>query len=400
MDQFDKLHEAQVLLNHYHHLASIDRDQKILEERYGKDVYADIRFHAMSLWLRQNGFLDGDGPQNVKESQVPQKAVDVAPKHRPRVNRTLANKKLISSFNSSTEIAQYLLREFGPVDEWAPYEPKFIKQYGGKKYKLILNRAIELEKQVSRSVVTNKFAEAENQPPLSVTLKVEGLTEFGGVPCYKVKYSPDEQEPYDWFVPTQNTEKLVLKGINCIFHNHKMTLDPKWICALAYKQGESYLFTVKSCLKFPNCLKAELEDPYGLIHLINIPKVLPSGMMLKCRVRGFRPEAGIKEFLSIKLPDLRELDRQKSLTDDTRKAAPDISRKAMEVFDMMKELGFHKCGREFTCSCCGETYGPNQGIVCDVRQLYLCNQCRAGQRKRERTTKSVRTIPTPMGNKR
>lgn len=77
-----------------------------------------------------------------------------------------------------------------------------------------------------------------------------------------------------------------------------------------------------------------------------------------------------------------------------------VDRKAMEIFDTLKELGFHKCGKPFTCSCCGNDFEMNQGIVCDTRELYLCNQCRGGQRKRERTTKSLRTISIPMGNKR
>ena len=75
-------------------------------------------------------------------------------------------------------------------------------------------------------------------------------------------------------------------------------------------------------------------------------------------------------------------------------------RKAMEIFEKMKELGFHKCGKAFTCSCCGESFDKYQGIVSDVKEIYLCNSCRAGQKKRERTTSSLRTISIPMGNKR
>ena len=75
-------------------------------------------------------------------------------------------------------------------------------------------------------------------------------------------------------------------------------------------------------------------------------------------------------------------------------------RKAIEIFEKMKELGFHKCGKAFTCSCCGESFDKYQGIVSDVKEIYLCNSCRAGQKKRERTTSSLRTISIPMGNKR
>ena len=75
-------------------------------------------------------------------------------------------------------------------------------------------------------------------------------------------------------------------------------------------------------------------------------------------------------------------------------------RKALEIFDKMREFGYHKCGKSFICSCCGESYEKNQGIKCDTRELYLCNRCRGGQRKKERTSNSLHAISIPMGNKR
>lgn len=75
-------------------------------------------------------------------------------------------------------------------------------------------------------------------------------------------------------------------------------------------------------------------------------------------------------------------------------------KKAMEIFDKMKSLGFHVCGKGFVCSCCGEYREAKQGIRCDVQELYLCNSCRAGQGAYERKSKSLRAITIPMGNKR
>lgn len=75
-------------------------------------------------------------------------------------------------------------------------------------------------------------------------------------------------------------------------------------------------------------------------------------------------------------------------------------KKALEIFDKMREYGFHKCGKSFVCSCCGESFDKNQGIKCDTRELYLCNRCRGGQRKKERTSNSLHAISIPMGNKR
>ncbi len=77
-----------------------------------------------------------------------------------------------------------------------------------------------------------------------------------------------------------------------------------------------------------------------------------------------------------------------------------FNRKAAEIFESMKSSGFHKYGKEFTCSCCRKKYLANQGIKSDTRDLFLCNDCRKGLRKRERKTNSVYAISTPMGNKR
>lgn len=79
---------------------------------------------------------------------------------------------------------------------------------------------------------------------------------------------------------------------------------------------------------------------------------------------------------------------------------PVFNRKAAEIFDSLKESGFHKCGKDFVCSCCGKQYYMNQGIKSDTGELYLCNTCRGKMKKRERYSNSVYAISTPMGNKR
>ena len=113
-----------------------------------------------------------------------------------------------------------------------------------------------------------------------------------------------------------------------------------------------------------------------------------------------KPSPIIVSLPNTKTPDDETIKRVEVTYGPSYSDAFNVDRKAMEIFDTMKELGFHKCGKPFTCSCCGNDFEMNQGIVCDTRELYLCNQCRGGQRKRERTTKSLRTISIPMGNKR
>ena len=85
---------------------------------------------------------------------------------------------------------------------------------------------------------------------------------------------------------------------------------------------------------------------------------------------------------------------------DKEDSEPVFNRKAAEIFEALKASGFHKCGKDFICSCCGNRYYLNQGIKSDTKELYLCYTCRGKMRKRERRSNSVYAISTPMGNKR
>ena len=84
----------------------------------------------------------------------------------------------------------------------------------------------------------------------------------------------------------------------------------------------------------------------------------------------------------------------------TAEPVPVHNRKASQIFDSLRASGFHKCGKDFVCSCCGLSFQANQGIKSDTKDLYLCNSCRSNMRKRERKSRSVYAILTPMGNKR
>ncbi len=79
---------------------------------------------------------------------------------------------------------------------------------------------------------------------------------------------------------------------------------------------------------------------------------------------------------------------------------PVFNFKAAKIFDSLKETGFHKCGKDFKCSCCGKQFYMNQGIKSDTKELYLCNNCRGKMKTRERKSNSLYAILTPMGNKR
>ena len=66
----------------------------------------------------------------------------------------------------------------------------------------------------------------------------------------------------------------------------------------------------------------------------------------------------------------------------------------------VQELGKHKCGKPFTCSCCGRDFPANAGWRVDLKEIYFCNAC--AKKIYEPIGRGNRhfIISTPMGNKR
>lgn len=315
-------------------------------------------------------------------------------------------KKKINPYAPAPDIAKALMDKYGSLAEIETRGESLRKELGAKKYGTVHEYAWEIERKKSRSVVSNMTVH-EVPPPVRVVLKVVQLTEFGGTPCYKVKYSPDEQEPYDWYVPTQGIPDPNRDEIHCIFHDHTMRLDPIWVCGFAFEIGHQYTFVVDSSYKTANGIKSRLRDEYGLLHVTKLGQLIKDGEKVVCSVKAFNPQDGALHCLRLVFcsspSGAQSVSRMESSLESSERLTTrslDLSRKQMEIFDRMKETGFHKCGKAFVCSCCGQSYDKGQGIVSDVKEIYLCDSCRGGQKKRERVTNSLRTISTPMGNKR
>jgi len=199
----------------------------------------------------------------------------------------------------------------------------------------------------------------------------------------------------------------------------------------------SYRFTVDLCLPCPN--ETPCKYVYQMLDCHNQKYnavsdiIYEKGSTLVCRVEVLKEGINRKFFLTITddessqavcLVDRRIIAR-KNYTPHYPKPAPSsksqsklkkrkdsepaivserteavFNRKAAEIFDSLKASGFHNCGKDFVCSCCGKEYRIHQGIKSDTKELYLCNSCRGSMRIRERHSNSLYTIFTPMGNKR
>lgn len=340
----------------------------------------------------------------IKEKEVSKPKPIVPPaaiSKRPSVKR-----KKLSMFAPAPDLAKSLMDLYGSLSGIEIRERSIKKEIGANKYKSVLVYARELEKAALRTVVTNKSL-PEIAPPVKMVLKVAQLTEFGGEPCYKVKYSPDSQEPYDWYVPTQGIPDPERDEIHCVFYDHTMKLDPIWVSGFAFEVGNQYTFVVDYSYKTDSGLWTKLRDEYGLYHAAKLGQIIKDGEKVICRVKSYNPSDGALYCLRLVFCNVIAKTQTTSRAESTQTTVErsssrtlDLSRRQMEIFDRMKEIGFHKCGKPFVCSCCGQSYDKDQGIVSDVKEIYLCNSCRGGQKKRERSTKSLRTISTPMGNKR
>ena len=64
------------------------------------------------------------------------------------------------------------------------------------------------------------------------------------------------------------------------------------------------------------------------------------------------------------------------------------------------DFGKHKCGKPFTCSCCGKDFLANQGVRVDFKEIYFCNSCKKLIYEPSGRGWAGRIISTPMGNKR
>jgi hypothetical protein len=63
-------------------------------------------------------------------------------------------------------------------------------------------------------------------------------------------------------------------------------------------------------------------------------------------------------------------------------------------------FGKHKCGKPFTCNCCGRNFPANAGVRVELKDVYFCNSCAGRIFEPAKRGNHHIVIPTPMGNKR
>lgn len=174
--------------------------------------------------------------------------------------------------------------------------------------------------------------------------------------------------------------------------NHQSTPLGYNVLGRYYKVGSRYPFTVTSMNDYQG--HQIVRDNYGYQHPMPQSSSYTVGDEIRCTVAGYSSDRNRftqQYYLLLEAPRV-----SRKMEDDDVEYVKRPEKWTGEV----ESLGKHKCGKSFTCSCCGGDFGPNQGYRVDFKEIYFCNACaRKVYQPKTRGNHHV-FIPTPMGNKR
>ncbi len=139
-----------------------------------------------------------------------------------------------------------------------------------------------------------------------------------------------------------------------------------------------------------------MEDESGRLHLLTgTTQRYAKGEKVRCTVKGF----GHKPVGKITGSYLVLSEPRKIVSERITVSVPYVKspgRWSAEV----QGLGKHKCGKAFTCSCCGRSFPANAGVRVDLKEIYFCNSCAREIYEPVGRGNHHIFISTPMGNKR
>lgn len=139
-----------------------------------------------------------------------------------------------------------------------------------------------------------------------------------------------------------------------------------------------------------------MEDESGRLHLLTgTTQRYAKGEKVRCTVKGFghKPVGKITGSYLV-LSEPRKVVTERITVSIPYVKSPD--RWSAEV----QGLGKHKCGKAFTCSCCGRSFPANAGVRVDLKEIYFCNSCARKIYEPVGRGNHHIFISTPMGNKR
>ena len=157
-----------------------------------------------------------------------------------------------------------------------------------------------------------------------------------------------------------------------------------------YQIGERYVFVVTG-EKDPNGLPT-VKDSYGFEHSLITTAQYSFGDEVKCTVTEFCSKVGDNTARCYLLLDTPRIIKKEEYVSYIK--SPD------KWYGEVQELGKHKCGKAFKCSCCGRDFPAFAGWRVDLREIYFCNACAKKIYEPRGRGNRHYIITTPMGNKR
>ena len=160
-----------------------------------------------------------------------------------------------------------------------------------------------------------------------------------------------------------------------------------------YVVGERYLFVVASNERDNNGRQI-VEDSFGVKHILSKEGTsYEIGTNVRCTVILISSEPNPQTGNYCMYLDKPRVVGDKSQPIHYVKS-PD------KWYPEVQGLDKHKCGKPFTCSCCGRHFQANQGVRVDLKEIYFCNSCEKKVYLPQSRGRHAFIISTPMGNKR
>jgi hypothetical protein len=159
-----------------------------------------------------------------------------------------------------------------------------------------------------------------------------------------------------------------------------------------YVRGDRYNFEVTS--KHDSAGDQIVKDEAGRLHLLTeTGSRYSEGDKVRCTVKGFvnYPKDPFWEpFLILSAPRIIQ----------TVTVTVPYIKTPERWHGEVQDLGKHKCGKAFKCSCCGRDFPAFAGWRVDLKEIYFCNACAKKIYEPKGRGNRHFIIPTPMGNKR
>lgn len=300
-------------------------------------------------------------------------------------------------------IANLLLKKYNTPENVSRYRPYLHKIFKKKNLNTIMAHVFILYGEKVKHA--QKDAEQIIEDPRIVDLPVKGVRDFAGQNCFIVQYSPEEGvQPYDWFVPIpEGVDGTATRSIPCIFHDHSLTVDKTELISTFYEEKAIYFFSVTNVQpakkgRYRVTLKGRFGDKYRAT-CIAAP---PIGRNVRARVDHIARMPAFSLELSILLDEHLTTKKETGYISTPRKAVS-VTPQDYKIRKLQSEVeGYskHKCGKPFTCNCCGMSFLANEGWRVELKEIYLCNACARRIYVPGKRGNRHFYITTPMGNKR